>query len=233
MEALMKDHNIAEEQIAIATISISVNLIHSLQNHNIAEEQIAIATGQTRGLEDVNLFDRIPLRIIITVQALREGWDCSFAYILCALAEQNSPRSVEQILGRVLRMPRAQKKKDPALNVAYAYAVEQGFVRAAKTLQDALIENGFQALEAKDFAVPQQASQGLFDDPALFGATEETVSEAPDLSNLPPDLAVRVTYNETTKTLAVVGPLSESHRAALAKCVSTRADKKAVERLHL
>src|SRR5207248_275907 len=88
------------------TLTVDVVKEALLKDHNIPEERIAIATGQNRGLEEVNLFDRIPLRIIITVQALREGWDCSFAYVLCALAEQNSARSVEQILGRVLRMPR-------------------------------------------------------------------------------------------------------------------------------
>jgi restriction endonuclease len=66
------------------------------------------------------------------VQALREGWDCSFAYILCTLAEQHSAKSVEQILGRVLRLPRAQRQSRPELNVAYAYALSASFAATAK-----------------------------------------------------------------------------------------------------
>ena len=36
-------------------------------------------------------------------QALAEGWDCSFAYVLASVAELRSETRVEQILGRILR----------------------------------------------------------------------------------------------------------------------------------
>ena len=81
------------------TLTVEVVKEALMNDHQIPEEQIAIATGQTRELDDVDLFGRNPIRFIITVQALKEGWDCSFAYVLCSLAEQHSARSVEQILG--------------------------------------------------------------------------------------------------------------------------------------
>ena len=46
-----------------------------------------------------------PIRYIITVNALKEGWDCPFAYILASLANKTSQVDVEQILGRILRLP--------------------------------------------------------------------------------------------------------------------------------
>ena len=46
---------------------------------------------------------------IITVNALKEGWVCPFAYILPSLADKHSAVDVEQILGRVLRMPHVQQ----------------------------------------------------------------------------------------------------------------------------
>jgi type III restriction enzyme len=49
-----------------------------------------------------------PVRYVITVQALREGWDCPFAYVLCSLQKLTSATAVEQLLGRVLRMPYAR-----------------------------------------------------------------------------------------------------------------------------
>ena len=83
-----------------------------MEDFRIPENQIAIATGDTREIDNVDLFDsNCPIRYIITVQALKEGWDCSFAYILCSVAEQHSARSVEQLLGRVLRMPRCPSQK--------------------------------------------------------------------------------------------------------------------------
>ena len=46
-----------------------------------------------------------PVRFIITVNALKEGWDRPFAYILASLANRSSKVDVEQILGRILRQP--------------------------------------------------------------------------------------------------------------------------------
>ena len=36
-----------------------------------------------------------PVRYIITVQALREGWDCPFAYVLCSVQTIRSATAVE------------------------------------------------------------------------------------------------------------------------------------------
>lgn len=70
------------------------------EDFRVPDEHIAIATGDTRELDKVDLFDReCRIRFIITQAALREGWDCSFAYVLCSVAEQKSSRAVEQILG--------------------------------------------------------------------------------------------------------------------------------------
>lgn len=202
-----------------------------MNDHQISEDQIAIATGQTRELDDVDLFSRNPIRFIITVQALKEGWDCSFAYVLCSLAEQHSARSVEQILGRVLRMPRARKKDHPDLNIAYAYASAVSWIKTAATLQEALVECGFHKLEAKDFVIGPETEQGTFDDFSMFGTATEAVNEAPDLANLEPALRDRVTFDETTKAITVVGIISDADHAALESCFTTPTDKKAMERL--
>jgi type III restriction enzyme len=94
-----------------------------MEDFRVPEEHIAIATSDTRELDKVNLFDRdCRIRFIITQAALREGWDCSFAYVLCSVAEQKSSRAVEQILGRVLRLPHAKRKRREELNRAYAFA---------------------------------------------------------------------------------------------------------------
>ena len=44
-----------------------------------------------------------PIRYIITVNALKEGWDCPFAYILASLANKTSQVDVE-LLGGVLNI---------------------------------------------------------------------------------------------------------------------------------
>ena len=150
-----------------------------LKDNHIPEDQIAIATGDNNEITNIDLFaPECPIRYIITVQALREGWDCSFAYILCTVAEQVGATAVEQILGRVLRQPHAQAKKHPELNRAYAFATSLHFAQTANGLADALIQNGFEKQEVRGLIqVAQQ--QALMDSGYWFGKTEpDLISEA-------------------------------------------------------
>ena len=89
-------------------------------DQRIPKDQIAVHTGPRKDLDDIADIrsDKCPVRYIITVSKLKEGWDCPFAYILCSVADQVSATAVEQILGRVLRMPRAQRKRRDALSRA-------------------------------------------------------------------------------------------------------------------
>ncbi|MFM2275707.1 MAG: hypothetical protein RL211_1579 [Pseudomonadota bacterium] len=131
---------------------------------HIPKEQIKVATGDTRELEGLDLAARdCPVRFVITVQALREGWDCPFAYVLCSLQKLSSATAVEQLLGRVLRMPYASARGRTALNRAYAHVCEAKFSTAAHELADRLINNmGFEALDVASMVV-QQSTLPLFD----------------------------------------------------------------------
>ena len=72
----------------------------------IPADQIAIRTADVNELKSHDLLSpNCPIRYIITVNALKEGWDCPFAYILASLANKTSQADVEQILGRILRLP--------------------------------------------------------------------------------------------------------------------------------
>ncbi|MFX8681063.1 hypothetical protein ABTM69_20650, partial [Acinetobacter baumannii] len=83
-----------------------------------------------------------PIEYVITVEALKEGWDCSFAYVFCSVANIKSSTDAEQLLGRVLRMPYATRRKATTLNKAYANLVSKSFAEAANTLRDRLVEMG-------------------------------------------------------------------------------------------
>ncbi len=129
-----------------------------IDDHKVPQEEIAIATGETRGIENVDLFDpKCKFRYIITVKALTEGWDCSFAYVLCSLTQVSTATAVEQVLGRILRLPHARRKRREGLNCAYAFAASENFLQTAASLRDALIEGaGFQRMEASDFVEPAE-----------------------------------------------------------------------------
>ncbi len=131
-------------------VSVDVVREYLLAQENIPEAQIAVATGERRELDDVNLFDpACPVRFVITVQALKEGWDCSFAYIFCSLATVHSTKDVEQLLGRVLRMPYARCRQAEELNRAYAHVSSASWPTAIVQLRDRLVSMGFDETEAE------------------------------------------------------------------------------------
>ena len=127
------------------------------EQFNIPEEDIAIHTGEVKDLDKPeNLNVQSPscrLRFVITVAALKEGWDCPFAYVLFSVAELSGGRAVEQILGRVLRMPKAKRKQREPLNASYAFVASTKFDAAARALKDGLVEAGFEKQEAADLVV--------------------------------------------------------------------------------
>jgi len=91
----------------------------------INPDEVAIKTSSQNDIEDVNLFDGdCHVRYIITKEALREGWDCSFAYILGIIPNVNSNTSVTQLVGRILRQPHARKTGIKELDESYAYYVK-------------------------------------------------------------------------------------------------------------
>ena len=65
----------------------------------IPEGEIAIKTADKDDIRNQDLMSRVcPVRYIVTVNALKEGWDCPFAYILATISNRNSVVDVEKII---------------------------------------------------------------------------------------------------------------------------------------
>lgn len=110
----------------------------------ISEDEIAIKTSERNDLDGVNLFSKkCKIRYIITVNALAEGWDCAFAYVLISVANIGAKIAVEQIIGRILRMPYAEKKSVESLNRSYIFASAKNFNEAATQIISGLEDNGY------------------------------------------------------------------------------------------
>ncbi|ODS42804.1 MAG: hypothetical protein MSIBF_05870 [Candidatus Altiarchaeales archaeon IMC4] len=115
-----------------------------IKDRKIPEEEIAIKTSKTNDLEGVDLFAKsCKIRYIITVNALAEGWDCSFAYLLISVANIGSKIAVEQIIGRIMRMPYAKRKEKEDLNRSYIFASARNFNEAANQIISGLESNGY------------------------------------------------------------------------------------------
>ncbi len=203
-----------------------------LNDFHVPADQIAVETGATRELEGVDLTDeQCRVRFVITVQALREGWDAPFAYVLCSVADMASASAVEQLLGRVLRLPRAVRKRDDALNCAYAYATSPDLALAAAGLRDALIENGFQRIEAAEFLRRDSGDQERLFADGLFAHTSRQVTRAPDLSAITAEFRDQVSFNPATNTLTVAGEMSPALKQELERAFDTPEDRGRVDEM--
>ena len=116
-----------------------------IEEAEIPEDQIAIQTGKEKELPtmEILLGDSCHIRFIITVNALREGWDCPFAYVLVSVSNLGARLSVEQTIGRIMRLPKAEEKSDTALNSAYIFATTQSFSQTSEMVIKGLQENGY------------------------------------------------------------------------------------------
>ncbi len=94
-----------------------------LMTVGLADEEIAIKTAEQNDLKQPEkqelMSPKNRVRVIITKQALQEGWDCPFAYVLCALAASSNKSAMTQLVGRILRQPDAMKTGVAALDEGY------------------------------------------------------------------------------------------------------------------
>lgn len=179
---------------------------------NIPAEQIAIKTAEINELKNVDLLsEKCSIRFIITVNALKEGWDCPFAYILASLANRTSQVDVEQIVGRILRLPYTRKHSSPILNTSYVLTSSADFKRTLDGIVKGLNNAGF---TDHDYRVQEEAApveplpkveqtifpaqptneampaasaeeEEFFDfDPTLLGSTLAKASVSPSVQNI-------------------------------------------------
>jgi len=118
----------------------------------IAEEWVKIKTAERDELKGLDLLAAdCPVRFIITVNALKEGWDCPFAYILATLADRSSAVDVEQILGRILRQPYVRAHGQEPLNMSYVLTSSSVFSLTLEKIVAGLNRAGF---SRHDFRTP-------------------------------------------------------------------------------
>lgn len=157
---------------------IKANLI----SFGIPENQIKIKTANKDELKGLDLMSRsCEVRYIITVNALKEGWDCPFAYILATLANKTSRVDVEQILGRILRQPYTAQHQNPLLNLSYVFTSSNDFRDTVEKIILSLQKAGFSKkdfreatpVESPDTSKPTMTIPGLFDTPKQKAEEDE------------------------------------------------------------
>ena len=185
----------------------------------IKAEEIAIKIADKDDLKTVDLMAaNCPVRYIITVNALKEGWDCPFAYVLASLANKTSQVDVEQIVGRILRQPYARKHSEKLLNMSYVLACSADFQATVKSVVEGLNGAGFSAndyrvAEAKDMesAPSSEPVQATLDESSAVESGEQpTDNTDDDLSDVPDekiDIPKQNDVEAQTKTDAAIGEI--------------------------
>lgn len=125
-----------------------------LQHPDIREEHIAIKTSQKDELRDIDEIGGLqsrecPIRFIITKQALQEGWDCAFAYVLTILTNPNSKTALTQLVGRILRQPHAKKTRVNWLDESYVYCFQRRGADLLKAVRQGFDKEGLRDLRGK------------------------------------------------------------------------------------
>ena len=125
-----------------------------LRHPSIRAEHIAVKTSQRDDLKAVDeigglLTLECPIRFIITKQALQEGWDCPFAYVLTILTNPSSKSALTQLVGRILRQPYARKTHVPVLDECYVFCFQRRGNELLKEVRKGFGLEGLHGLEGK------------------------------------------------------------------------------------
>lgn len=194
-----------------------------------AKDEVKISVGTNKELDEAGdiASPKCPMRVVITVQHLREGWDCPFAYVLCSLRATRSKTAIEQIVGRVLRLPGAKAKTQPDLNCAYVFSVSSSIGEVLEELRAALVGNGFTPAEAGQVLRPE--IQGAL---ALSSVAMSVTLPAKDLDARGVEtLGGKATVDAGTGQISIFVPLDDAEVETLAKCAKTETAKIAVREL--
>ena len=113
----------------------------------VSESAIKIKVSEKDELKDENLLsDTSKVQFIITKQALQEGWDCPFAYVLTILSKGKSKLALTQLIGRILRQPYVQKTSIDALNESYIFCYNKAVEDVVSEIKKGLQKEGMDDL---------------------------------------------------------------------------------------
>ncbi len=149
---------------------LETGLIHAeharefLLKNGVLPKQIAVKSSEKDEIEKIDLLDpNCPIRYIITKQALQEGWDCPFAYILTVLTNpRQASTSITQLVGRVLRQPYARKTGVVELDESYVYCFRDQTGDVIRAVRAGLDAEGMGDLAGRVVSSDSRAARAEF-----------------------------------------------------------------------
>ncbi|RKU26403.1 hypothetical protein C6495_17390 [Candidatus Poribacteria bacterium] len=113
----------------------------------VPASQIKVKSSEQDELAGIELLSPFcPVRYIITKDALKEGWDCPFAYLLALLDNTTAKTAMTQLIGRVMRQPHARATNVAQLDSCYIYCFNQKVGDAVGNVKKGLEAEGLTGL---------------------------------------------------------------------------------------
>ncbi len=160
-----------------------------MEKLGVHENEIRLKTSDKDELGDDDLLSEMcPVKYIITKDALREGWDCPFAYVLTVLSKMTAKTAITQMIGRVLRQPHARLTQKPSLDECYVYTFDQDVMEAVAGVKQGLEEEGM-----GDVANQVKASEA---NKTAAVVSKETLLRRERFRNLPKIFLPRVLHRD-------------------------------------
>lgn len=155
---------------------------------NIPADQIKIKTATINEIRNIDLMSEdCEVRFIITINALKEGWDCPFAYILASLADKHSAVDVEQLLGRILRQPYVMRHNFALLNLSYVLTASSKFLATLDNIVKGLNKAGF---SEKDYKLADGILADELTDTDNISEQLEVFTESTEVEDITADIDV-------------------------------------------
>ena len=158
LEALAREHHDRTDRFIRPIMLVRVELtgkdqrgkgpIHTedvreeLLQAGVQKNWIKVQTATEKELTSDLASETDQTRIIITKDALREGWDCPFAYVLALLSKTQAKTALTQMIGRVLRQPGALRTGVDELDSAWVFCADLKVKEAVESIRRGLDEEG-------------------------------------------------------------------------------------------
>jgi len=137
---------------------------HLINIVGLQPDEVAVKTSEKDELKEVDdigglMSENCRIRYIITKQALQEGWDCAFAYVLAILTRPGSKTALTQLVGRILRQPFAKKTGIKELDESYVFCYQQEGVELLEEIRHGFRGEGLGDLTGR-IAMDDETSGG-------------------------------------------------------------------------
>ena len=161
---------------------------HLIKTMGIPADEVAVKTSEKDELKAVDnigglMSQDCTIRYIITKQALQEGWDCAFAYVLVILTNPSSKNALTQLVGRILRQPGARKTRIRELDESYVFCFKQSAKALLTNIRDGFSREGLGDLKSQIIPDNEEAGEGPAKD--IFAKIRDRFKKAAHSTILP------------------------------------------------